>query len=78
MTLPRKDVRFKLDNDMHEALSILAEMDNVNFDKWVEAVICRAIRNRVSAANMLARRVERLSLSGNGGGEVIDFQSSES
>lgn len=77
MSLPRKDVRLKLDADMHEALTIVCELDGSNLDKWVERVVCKAVRDRVHAANMLAKRVERLSLYGNGGGEVIDFQSSE-
>ena len=63
--LPRKDVRFKLDNDMHEALSIVAELANTNIDKWVERVICKAIRDQVTAANVLAKRAESLRLNGN-------------
>lgn len=65
--LPRKDVRFKLDSDMHEALCIVAELANSNIDRWVERTICKAIRDQVTAATVLAKGAERLRISGSAG-----------
>ena len=73
MSLPRKDVRLKLDADMHEALTIVCEIDNSNIDRWVERVVCDAIRRRVHSANVLAKRAESLRISGKAGETNSDW-----
>ncbi len=54
----------KLDADMHEAMTIICEIDGHDYNKWVEWVVCEAIRARVHSANVLAKRAERLEISG--------------
>ena len=73
MTLPRKDVRLKLDADMHEALTIVCEIDGSNIDRWVERIVCEAVRRRVHSANVLAKRAESLRISGKSGELNSDF-----
>ena len=76
MSLPRKDVRVKLDFDMHEAMVICAELDGIGLERWCEKTVCDAVRRRVHAANVLAKRSKELKISGIGGDH--EFLSSES
>lgn len=66
MALERKDVRAKLDADLHSALVVLSEVDGVDIGEFIERELVRVIRNRVKDAKVIARRTERLGISGNG------------
>jgi hypothetical protein len=64
MALDRKDVRAKLDAEMHAALSILCEVDAVDIGEFVERELVKVIRERVHAASVIAERTARLGISG--------------
>lgn len=65
MSLERKDIRAKLDPDLHAALTVLCEVDGLDIGEFVEAVVCRVIRDRVHAATVIADRTARLGITGN-------------
>lgn len=65
MSLERKDVRFKLSPDMHQALAVLAEIAQVDIGEFVELVVQREIVRRVHDASVIAERTARLGISGN-------------
>ncbi len=64
MSLERKDVRAKLDPDMHAALHVLCEIDQCDLGEFVERELVRVIRERVHAAKVIAERTARLGISG--------------
>lgn len=66
MSLERKDIRAKLDPDMHAALHVLCEVDQIDLGEFVERVLVQVIRERCHAATVIAQRVERLGITGNG------------
>ena len=65
MSLERKDIRAKLDPDLHAALTILCEVDGLDIGEFVEAVVGRVVRDRVHAATVIADRTARLGITGN-------------
>lgn len=66
MSLERKDVRAKLDPDLHAALHVLCEIDSVDLGEFIERELVRVIRQRVHDATVIAARTARLGISGNG------------
>lgn len=59
--LERKDVRLKLDHDIHAAAKAIAETEGLEIAEWVESVISAVIVKRVHSASLV---VERLAASG--------------
>ena len=59
--LERKDVRLKLDHDIHEACKAIAETEGMEIAEWVETVISAVVIKRVHSANLV---VERLTAAG--------------
>ena len=47
MTLERKDVRLKLDHDMHAAAKALGEAQGMEIAEWCENVLVGIIKKRV-------------------------------
>jgi hypothetical protein len=66
MALERKDVRAKLDADMHTALTVLCEVDGVDLGEFIEMELVRVIQKRCHAASVIAERTARLGITGNG------------
>ena len=64
MSLERKDVRFKLDPDIHADLADLCDVDGLDLAEFCERVITEAVRSRVHAATVLADRVARRGKTG--------------
>lgn len=64
MSLERKDVRAKLDPDLHEALTVLCEIDELDIGEFVERELVRVITRRVHDASLIAARTERLGITG--------------
>lgn len=62
MTLPRKDVRLKLDDADHAVLKLVAESQGLDLDDWCEAVLVRESRRAFHAAIVLARTAQRLGI----------------
>lgn len=66
MALDRKDIRAKLDPEIHEALVAVCEADNIDIGAFIEAEIERIVRKRVHDAQAIAAKVPRLGKSGIG------------
>ena len=64
MSEPRKDVRIKLDADMHAALTVLCDADQCDIGEFVERELVRVIVRRVHTAKIVAERTARLVISG--------------
>lgn len=65
MALDRKDVRFKVAPEMHQALAVLAEIAGVDIGEFVEAIVEREVVKRVHEASVIAERTARLGITGN-------------
>lgn len=66
MALERKDVRAKLDHDIHAALTVLCEVDQCELGEFIERELVRVIKQRLHAATVIAERTQRLGISGIG------------
>lgn len=67
MSLERKDVRFKLDPNEHDALKVLCEFDGMDVGEWVEQLVLLEINRRATEAAeaiSLAERLASLGISG--------------
>lgn len=64
MALDRKDIRAKLDPEIHEALVAVCEADDIEIGAFIEAEIERVVRKRVHDAQTIAAKVTRLGKSG--------------
>lgn len=66
MSLERKDVRAKLDDDMHAALKVICDHDEIDMGVFVEQLLVPVIRKRVHDVTVLAERFRRLGITGSG------------
>jgi hypothetical protein len=64
MALERKDIRAKLDPDVHTALCVLCEVDQLDLGEFVEQLLVKEITKRVHDASVIAERTARLGISG--------------
>jgi hypothetical protein len=55
LSLDRKDVRAKLDPQMHLALTQLCEVDGVEIGAFIERELVRVIQHRICAAKYIAK-----------------------
>lgn len=67
MSLERKDIRAKIDPDLHAALAVLAEVDECDIGEFVEREIVKVIKRRIHDANVIHCRVAHLGIAGNAG-----------
>lgn len=58
MSLPRKDVRLKLDHDIHAACAAIAESVDMLPAEWCEQVMVGIITKRVHEASLMIGRLE--------------------
>ena len=65
MSVERKDVRFKLDHELHQALTILAEIAQVDIGEFCEQIVRQELVRRVHDATVIAERTSRLGINGN-------------
>lgn len=65
MSLERKDVRFKIAHDLHTALSVLAEISQVDIGEFCELIVQREVIRRIHEASVIAERTSRLGITGN-------------
>lgn len=68
MALERKDIRAKLDDDMHAALKAICDIDGVDMGVFIEQLLVPVIQKRVHDAMVLAEKLQRLGMSGSGRG----------
>ena len=64
MSLERKDIRAKLDAEMHEALSVISDADHLDLGEWVEQLIVRELKQRIHAATVIAEKTAHLGITG--------------
>ena len=64
MSLPRKDVRAKLDHDMHAALKVLCNVDRVTEAQFIEALLEPVIKARFHAASLIVEKATEAGLAG--------------
>jgi hypothetical protein len=64
VSLERKDIRAKLDPDMHRALTVIADAEHVDIGEFVERELVRIIRDRVHAATVIAEETAGLGILG--------------
>lgn len=57
MSLERKDIRLKVDADVHQALTAICEADGVDIAEFVESLIVPVVVKRVHRAHHIATRV---------------------
>lgn len=58
MSLERKDVRLKLDHDIHAAAKAIADAEGDDIAEWIEHVMVGIIRKRVAQASMVVSALE--------------------
>jgi hypothetical protein len=73
MSIERQKITSRFDFDMHGAIKVLAEIDGLTMEKWIERETCRAVQKRVHEANVLSASVARLKTSGSNGESVSGF-----
>ncbi len=66
MSIDRKDVRAKLDPEIHAQLRAICEIDGVDMGDFIEAALLPVIAKRVHDAMLLANALQRLGTSGSG------------
>lgn len=64
MAIERKDVRAKLDDDMHIALKAICDLDGVDMGEYIEQLLVPVIQKRVHDAMVLAEKLQRLGIAG--------------
>jgi hypothetical protein len=70
VSLDRKDIRAKLDPDVHKALCLLCEVDKVDLAEFIERELIRIIEARVHAAQYIAAHAPALGFSGKASGKA--------
>ena len=65
MSLPRKDIRAKLDPDMYEAFAQIASLEGLQLCDLLERELVAFIARRVHDARLLAAGTTRLRITGN-------------
>lgn len=66
MSLERKDVRAKLDADMHAKLKAICDVDAIDMGVFIEALLIPVIEKRVHDAMVLANEFLRQGITGSG------------
>jgi len=64
MAVERKDIRAKLDDDMHAALKAICDLDGVDMGIYIEQLLVPVIQKRVHDAMVLADKLQRLGIAG--------------
>ena len=64
MSLERKDVRAKLDPELHSALDEICEQQGTTHADWIESVIAPVLRKRIMETLELAERFQRRGITG--------------
>jgi hypothetical protein len=64
MSEPRKDIRAKLDPDLHAALCALADAEGVDIAVFVEREVVRAVIEKVRLVTLASTALQRSGLAG--------------
>jgi hypothetical protein len=63
--LERKDLRLKLDPDVHAALVALADVKRLELAEFAEQIVAADVRRRVHEATLIAQKTACLGFVGN-------------
>lgn len=66
MSLERKDLRLKLDHEVHAGLDVLADVSGKQLAELAEEIIREVVLARIHAATVVADRAKRLGIAGSG------------
>lgn len=66
MSLERKDIRAKLDPDVHAALVVICEQKRLEVGEFIEREIESIVLRLIHEASVLAARTAHLGILGNG------------
>jgi len=72
MSLERKDVRAKLDPELHAALVEICDLEGITQAEFVEAVLVPVLHKRVHDAIALSRAAERAGITGSDREPLVD------
>lgn len=64
MALERKDVRFKLDAELHAQLKAICDLDDIDIGEYIESLVVPVVHKRVHDAMVLADRLHRVGITG--------------
>lgn len=64
MSLERKDIRFKLDHDVHQALVAICDARGVEIAAFVESLVLPEVKRVVHEANVISARAAVSGTSG--------------
>jgi hypothetical protein len=64
MALDRKDVRAKLDPDVHAALVVILDADGTDIAAYIESELVKFVSQRVHAAKVIAAGTAGLEIPG--------------
>lgn len=64
MSLDRKDIRSKLDPDLHAALKIFADLDGVTEAQFIEDIVVPVLRRRIADATLAAEKLASAGFTG--------------
>jgi hypothetical protein len=64
VSLERKDIRSKLDPELHKALQIFADIDGVTESEFVETVLVPVLQKRIADATIAHERLARAGIIG--------------
>jgi len=65
LSLERKDIRAKLDPDMHAKLKAICDVDGIDMGVFIENLLVPVIEKRVHDAMVLATELQRHGITGN-------------
>jgi hypothetical protein len=65
MSLPKRDIRTSVPDEIHKALWVLAEAAQMEISKYVEKLICRHVVREAKTAMMRADEFQRAGISRN-------------
>ena len=66
MSLERKDLRLKLDADVHAGLDVLADVSGKQLSELAEEILREVVLQRIHAATVVAAAAKRLGITGSG------------
>jgi hypothetical protein len=64
MSLDRQRIAPKFDYEVHQAIKIIAEIDNLTMERYVEKVVAREVMARIHEASLIVKASDLLGMSG--------------
>jgi hypothetical protein len=68
MSIERKDVRLKMDDEDHAGLAVLARAHGIELGELAEQILRDEVRRRIHVATVIAEQARRLGISGHAPG----------